>query len=370
MARKTTASTASAAQTAGVSNPTRVICPKCGTEIAIPERESLMVGVAIGKNSNLGTIVLPAAEDQQSKKKKKPVTATEKIEALKAAGMDVSSLFSIPNDSTNAIYMPHDGMVAVLNEDDPEIAKILRAGDSPVYRLHRRWVMAQVFRMLNSNGGFTDALNNRGYYYQWKVLADEFHTQAVLKRKDPAMLAARTRWYNKSLLNTMIWDYLEKIKKATKEAKNKKYFMVYGHMCYRDTYERKVDGVRKIQRNLSAIKADDYAGLERCARDMHQTITCWCNVNWDMHQSSAFQNAYKGAGGYFTMENLIRFHKCRLTNNVGQRLDEYDSLKALDEYAAEASLNDEGYKMLGMLKALLKSEKIDIKKKIASWRKG
>ena len=42
---------------------TKVICPNCGTEIAIPEHTyTANDAVVIGKDSNLGTVVLQAAD--------------------------------------------------------------------------------------------------------------------------------------------------------------------------------------------------------------------------------------------------------------------------------------------------------------------
>ena len=58
-------------------NQTRVVCPICKTSFAIPEHQSIGCGIAIGKDSNLGTIYL-TPEDKR-------------LDALKAAGIDVSN---------------------------------------------------------------------------------------------------------------------------------------------------------------------------------------------------------------------------------------------------------------------------------------
>lgn len=52
---------------------TKVVCPKCGAEMAIPEHESFAVGVAIGKDSGLGTVTLPLASENNSNPKNKTV---------------------------------------------------------------------------------------------------------------------------------------------------------------------------------------------------------------------------------------------------------------------------------------------------------
>ena len=40
-------------------------------------------------------------------------------------------------------------------------------------------------------------------------------------------------------------------------------------------------------------------------------------------------DAYKGAGAFFTMQNLIRFHGCTAIDDSGRRLDKYQSLAFL-----------------------------------------
>ena len=46
-------------------------------------------------------------------------------------------------------------------------------------------------------------------------------------------------------------------------------------------------------------------------------------------------DAYKGAGAFFTMQNLIRFHGCTAVNDRGRRLDKYQSLAFLSAKAEE-----------------------------------
>ena len=39
-----------------MNNKTKVVCPQCGAEFAIPETTGIGIGVVIGADSNLGTI--------------------------------------------------------------------------------------------------------------------------------------------------------------------------------------------------------------------------------------------------------------------------------------------------------------------------
>lgn len=62
---------------------TKVVCPKCGASIAIPEHESFTAGIAIGKDSGLGTVTLPLESENNSiSKNRTAMKASKKIEAM------------------------------------------------------------------------------------------------------------------------------------------------------------------------------------------------------------------------------------------------------------------------------------------------
>ena len=97
---------------------TKIVCPKCGTEFEIPEHEHVATGVVIGKDSGMGTIVLKEAEA--------PVTKAQKrLEALKDAGVDISSLFAM---QTGEIARNDNGVLSVLSDDDPIFQSIIAGG--------------------------------------------------------------------------------------------------------------------------------------------------------------------------------------------------------------------------------------------------
>lgn len=85
-------------------------------------------------------------------------------------------------------------------------------------------------------------------------------------------------------------------------------------------------------------------------------------------QSKAWIDAYKGAGAFYTMQNLIRFHNCTAIDDRGRRLDKYQSLAFLSAKAEEYK-NGNGWRLLAALKKMLDDNGIDIKKKMAQWRR-
>ena len=172
---------------------TKVVCPKCGAEMAIPEHESFAVGVAIGKDSGLGTVTLPLASENNSNPKNKTVmNASKKIQAMKAAGIDVTNLFAVANaEGVESIARIENGSMTFLPDDDPIIIAIFKGGTVPNRRLFRRWVMAQVFHMLTQKHwrtgktlGFLAALQAKGFRYSWEMLIEEIRVQAKLEMLD------------------------------------------------------------------------------------------------------------------------------------------------------------------------------------------
>lgn len=91
-------------------------------------------------------------------------------------------------------------------------------------------------------------------------------------------------------------------------------------------------------------------------------------MTWDCSQSNGWLDAFKGSGAFFTMQNLIRFHGCMAIDDDGKRLDKFQSL-AFISAKAEMYKNGEGWRLLAAMKKILRDNNIDIKKKMAEWRK-
>ena len=89
---------------------------------------------------------------------------------------------------------------------------------------------------------------------------------------------------------------------------------------------------------------------------------------YEMPMSQAFKDAYKGAGGYFTMRNLIMFHDCVMSDTFGCTLSKSDSLDKLEKMA-EQYKDSKGWCMFGAMKELIAKNNINIYEKMAEWRK-
>nr|DAE30331.1 MAG TPA: zinc-ribbon domain protein [virus sp. ct5rm7] len=357
---------------------TKVLCPQCGTEFAIADKERTMVATVIGKDSGLGVVYpVGAGQDSPPPQARLPKTAKERIEALRAAGIDVSHLFAMQGaNGGECVASNKDGQLAILEDDDPIFRMIINQGDVPNRRLFRRWVMAQMFRMMTCTDyrsgepmGVTGMIHRLGHEYQWKMLLNELLAQMKMEKLDPENFADRNRWFNAEMVEAMAKDYVKRLKEHIDFQKPKKCKGIpYKRIGSRNIFEADLE--TKIYRPLQAAiydirNAKDPARLYAAARKFNERRI---KMSYKTPQSKAWMDAYKGAGAFFTMQNLIRFHGCTAINDKGKRLDKYQSLAFLTT-KAEAYKDGEGWRLLAVLKKMLDDNNIDIQNKMAEWRK-
>lgn len=337
-----------------------------------------------GENLNIVTNNVEATAATGKKTK-----AQMRLEALKAAGVDVSKYFPLGDDQLIKI---ENGAAVPVDMDDATIdavgKQIVEGGYVSNWKLFRRWVMSQMFHMLrdmNRYGySFNEVLQHKGYEYQWRMLENELYAQMKMcGHKDYDNLKARNLWFNGVVAHDMAIDYISKLRsyiddKCIYTTKKDKYGNVkktYKHTCKGNPYirlqnenifvadlERKVyTPLRDLANKMGAVPT--YKELYDAIHEFNKNRK---HLAWDTKQADAFINAYKGSGAYYTMRNLIMFHGARFLKN-GRKMSETNSLKELE---SKAKLYDEeGWRMLGVLKQLIKESGIDIQGKILEWKK-
>ena len=297
---------------------------------------------------------------QNTQKYVMPKRAQERLDALKAAGIDTSNLFAV---GEQMVVRMKDGVPTQVMDDDPIYQSLFNGPTVPDHKLFRRWVLAQTFRMLRHD--YTRCMQWKGYEYQWRMLEEELRVQSILFKKDPENFEKRNRFFNMKVVASMYYQYLSDLGSYISSLKMKKckgvpYKTIYGRNVFVADIDTKIfdpiwAAYRKVVRSNTpndlylAVKA-----LNKVRVPMH---------NWTP-QIKAWVNAYKAAGAFYSMENLIRFHGMRV-HYLDTVLDEKGSLA----YLNEVSKSQEGYWLLGMLKNELKLNNISIDKKMQEWHK-
>lgn len=317
----------------------------------------------------------------------KKTKAQMRLEALKAAGVDVSKYFPLGNDQLIKI---ENGAAVPVDMDDATIdavgKKIVEGGYVNNWKLFRRWVMSQMFHMLRDmekdGKSFNEVLQHKGYEYQWRMLENELYAQVKMSEHgDFDNVGSRSRWFSGDVASNMATDYISKLRKYVddnliwKKDKDGKKTKSFKHTCKGNPYVR----LQNKDIFVSDLEKKVYTPLREIANEMaavptykqlydavHKFNKKRKHLAWESKQSDAFINAYKGSGSYYTMRNLIMFHGARFWKN-GRKMSEANSLKELE---SKAKLYDEqGWRMLGVLKQLIIENDIDIQGKINEWHK-
>ena len=338
--------------------------------------------VITGENLNIVT------KDVEATATTKKTKAQMRLEALKAAGVDVSKYFPLGDDQLIKI---ENGAAVPVDMDDAtidEVGKhIVEGGYVSNWKLFRRWVMSQMFHMLrdmDKNGRtFNEVLQHKGYEYQWRMLENELYAQMKMAAHgDHENAGARNRWFGGFVAADMAYDYIKKLRKyvdnnliyKVKKDAHGNVKKAYKHTCKGNPYVR----LQNEDIFVADLEKKVYAPLGNLARKMYDSNTYKevydavhefnkkrKHLAWDTKQADAFITAYKGSGSYYTMRNLIMFHGARFMKN-GRKMSETDSLKELE---SKANLYDEeGWRMLGVLKQLIKDNNISVQGKILEWK--
>ena len=336
-----------------------------------------------GENLNIVTNNVEATAATGKKTK-----AQMRLEALKAAGVDVSKYFPLGDDKLIKI---ENGAAVPVDMDDATIdavgKQIVEGGYVSNWKLFRRWVMSQMFHMLrdmDKNGRtFNEVLQYKGYEYQWRMLENELYAQMKMcDHKDYENVKARNRWFNGVVAHDMAIDYINKLRRyiddkciyTVKEDKygNKK--KTYKHTCKGNPYirlqnenifvsdlDRKVyNPLRDLANKMGAVPT--FKELYNAVREFNKKRK---HLAWDTKQADAFITSYKGSGSYYTMRNIIMFHGARFLKN-GRKMSETNSLNDLESKAK--LYDDDGWRMLGVLKQLIKDNNISVQGKILEWK--
>ena len=347
---------------------TTVRCPKCGTAFEIPVQEILgIVGNLIGENSGLGDVYLKPKEGEP----KKPL-----------------------RDSCGRFTGNKCGDVPVdvgTNKDDTRLSEKIRDG-KPVknHRLFRRWIMSQVFHALNEidlchgHTPFTNIVRRRGIRYMADVIQNEVHDMCVILRNgDMAEYSRRYRWWNIGTIERIGDEFIDILQHEidrlkVRKCKGRPYKRIPG---FGDTFvdeidervivplRNAVDGIVDGRDNIVDGKGNSFE--DRVSRLCNEIRRFKESSAWKIRMPAKFLDCYKGNGAYYTLQNLIQFHDCRLPSDVRVGHEDlvgwHRDLAILEDLADK--YRDAGWQLMGLVKDTISANGIDVAKKIASWSK-
>ena len=262
------------------------------------------------------------------------LTKKERMEKLNKAGIDTSKYFTlnvnegIPAGSKIHIVIDKDGnyIPEVVKENDAILNQIIEDGYVRNTKLFRRFVMAQMFHMLNYksyNGeysGYNEYLKrNYSYEYTLQMMTEEIRVLSKLEVRDIESFNERKHFFNKEVVIAVMEDYLEKLKKHIEDMPDRNCKGIpYKRIKGRDIFNADLD--KKVYYPVRS-----YIGSVKYARNykqIYEVLVQFMRNHIKLHhatpKSKVWIDAYKGAGAFYTLKNLVMFHDC------GIKVDKFD----------------------------------------------
>ena len=233
------------------------------------------------------------------------------------------------------------------------IKTIENSGYLNVNGIVRRWIPSQCLNMIFSEEGFRQQLKNRKYNYSWKVLIDELKKQRKLYLKqDFSELSDRQRWYNAELAYKMAEHYIQSLKDR---------ILLYEDSKETMPFQTRVNILTEYSNNIQ--EANNCERLYKAVMEFNHKRPKLLFGGKPLQMCSEFINAYKAAGAYYTIKDLIMFENCYFPNATTE-----ESLNILeDKVKTYAPICENGYKLLGLLKEFLKFNKFDYETTLQKW---
>lgn len=298
----------------------------------------------------------------------------ERMNVLKANGINIDKFFTVDLDNGTKIHLIIDenGQPVVVNgkEPDPIAEQIFANGYVKNTRLHRRFVMAQMFNMLSYKSydgrdeGYTAYLHRMySYQYTFDMMLEEVRVLSKLEISDKESFDERSHFFTKEVVFAVACDYLEKLREyvdnlPTKKCKGVPYKRIKGTDIFVDDLNKKL--YRPLMSKAAYFKfAVSYTSLYGYLKDFMKDMI---KLPYNTRKSAAWIDAFKGEGAYYTLKNLIMFHDCTI-NETYYALKGIDAVKyihgKLDEYQGE------GWRMFALMKKVIDDNEISTRTYLA-----
>lgn len=319
------------------------------------------------------------------------MTKKERMEKLNNAGINTGKYFTLNVDEEipagakihivvdkNGKYVPEvitaNGVAYTTEMNDVHYAifnQIIEDGYVRNTKLHRRFVMAQMFNMLNyvswdgRHKGYNECLKRMyGYDYTLKMMTEEIRVLGKLEVRDRESFEERTKFFNKDVVVAVLKDYLEKLKKhvesmPSKNCKGIPYKRIKGVNIFVADIDKKVYSpiVGKI---LSVQYAKSYNEIYNILCGFMRIMI---KLPHDTPKGKEWIDAYKGAGAFYTLKNLVMFHGCGIkVGNFDVRFG-FAAVELLNAKAKE--YKGEGWRMFALMKKVIADNNFDFKARMA-----
>ena len=287
----------------------------------------------------------------------------ERMEKLNAMGISTGKYFTVALDNGTQVHLIIDENGNPKKVDDVICNQIIEDGYVRNTKLHRRFVMAQMFHALNyrswdrKSEGYNEWLKRFGLKYQFDMMIEEIRVLSKLEVRDEETFIERSHFFTKEVIMQTMEDYLVKLQaqidaQKTYKCKGVPYKKVKGTDIFEADLDKKI--YAPMRKDVYKVRfARSYAEIYKLVSDFMSKMVL---VPWKTPKSKAWIDAYKGEGAFYTLKNLVMFHNCGI--EVDGRMV-YGAAavsvlnKRLDEYKGE------GWRMFALMKKVIADNNFD-----------
>lgn len=303
----------------------------------------------------------------------------ERMEKLNNAGINTGKYFTldlpegIKAGSKIHLIIDENGncIPQTIEEKDVILEQIIEDGYVKNTKLHRRFVMAQMFQGLNYKSyygeelGYNTWLKRHGFKYTFDTMLEEVRVLGKLEQADKETFNERAHFFTKDVIVQVMEDYMDKLKKHVETLKTYKckgipYKKIKGNNIFVEDIEKKIYAplnyeIKRLQFNTKTYNAI-YGVLRTFINDM-------VKLPYNTPMSKAWVDAYKGEGAFYTLKNLIMYHDCFIQDSDwGWSVKGASAMKVLNEKLDE--YQGEGWRMFALMKKVIADNNFDFNKRM------
>ena len=292
----------------------------------------------------------------------------ERMEKLSIMGINTGKYFTVALDNGTQVHLIIDENGNPKKVDDVIRNQIIEDGYVRNTKLHRRFVMAQMFHALNyvswnrSESGYNAWLKRFGVKYQFEMMLEEVRVLGKLEERDWETFKERSNFFTKEVVLKTMTDYIDKLKahinaNKTYKCKGVPYKKVKGKDIFVEDLDKKIyapmrNDIYKVQiaRNYNEIYKAVKNFMTKMITIPYATIKC-----------KEWVDAYKGEGAFYTLKNLVMFHNCGI--KVGYNMVYgIEAVNVLNERLYE--YKGEGWRMFALMKKVIADNNFDFHKRM------
>ena len=292
----------------------------------------------------------------------------ERMNKLNAMGINTNKYFTLDAGDGTTIHVIIDKNGNPVKVDDVIANSIIEDGYVRNTKLHRRFVMAQMFHALNYKSydgrkeGYNEYIKRFGIKYEFDMMLEEIRVLSKLEVRDTETFMERSHFFTKDVVVQTMKDYVEELKAYVDKLPNKNckgvpYKRIKGMNVFVADLQKKV--YSPLEREINRLKyASSYNEMYRIVKSFMADMI---HIPYNTPKSKAWTDAYKGEGAFYTLKNLVMFHDCgiKTTNGVlyGMAAVKFITDK-LDVYQGE------GWRMFALMKKVIADNNFDFYKRM------